>query len=866
MKNLKQMSMPTPSSAKIKNCLITGTLLIICVLGSLSNNAHAQEKTKILGKIIHTFQQSENEKPRNKVFVKTDKDIYSPGEKVWFKAEVFNAITENYSTEHELVVMLKGEKGEIIADGKYKVTGGTCDNSITIPSWAKEGNAYLVIFSPRSAQINDASLAAVKPVTINALRRNDYDLSFSLNKAIFKPSEEAKLSLYLTAITPGAKKEKLVVSLYDFNQLVYSFKLTANVNSLNEIKFRIPDKIYNGLYLEISSPGKCCINQRIPIHTISDNITIEFYPEGGTLLANNLQRVIYRAIDPFGEPIDISGTIYDQLGNQTGVGKTIKKGYGIINFMPTPNQKYFFKIDDEYGKNLEFEIPEAQLDGASVSLVKTEDSTLRLSVVASGKFANQELTLAAISNGIIHMTSPIDGSKKSNLKITTDMLPKGIINLVLFTLEGEILSERMVFNTPREDISITIDKNIKATGSHNEIDLNIDLSKFTERFGPSKIDIRIVDKFNLYDYQNVASYSFLKYPLKTPIPKTVLDIYLTNLELIANGYKHYSLSEIISSHPIGTTKPGRNVSGTVVDKNRKGIANATVVAFGYHSGTQLTTTTDSKGHFSFDGITKTKDIVIKAFGPMGKKSYTVLLNRSFDETLEEIILIESLRRKTTFDANELKKYSDANRDLLKLAGTENREPKPEKQSSADKLLQSGTSVLEVIKMTKPYRIENNQIVFYGSTNSLNYQSGALIVIDGQKMGTDISALNSLSPFDVKSINISTNPIDIQKYTGLNSVGVIEINLKTSSADFGVDEKETTYHMSTPFNAESMAQYIWKYQTTLRWENGIKVDSSGKVNLKVKTSDIKSDFVIHVEAISDSGVRHNEISLFSTKDE
>ena len=42
--------------------------------------------------------------PKSKTFIKTDKDIYAPGEKVWFKAEVFNCLTEGPANESSLVV------------------------------------------------------------------------------------------------------------------------------------------------------------------------------------------------------------------------------------------------------------------------------------------------------------------------------------------------------------------------------------------------------------------------------------------------------------------------------------------------------------------------------------------------------------------------------------------------------------------------------------------------------------------------------------------------------------------------------------------------------------------------------------------
>jgi hypothetical protein len=851
------------SSSQIKSLRMKFNLIAALVFG-MAFLAKAQEINPALTILTDAFKRGVTDFPKNKVFIKTDKDIYYPGERIWFKAEIFNCLTESYSGEPELIVMLKGEKGEVITDNKYLTINGTCDNELIIPSWASEGNAFLVAFTPKALNANDVSLAAIKPIKINSLKRNNYLFDLTLNKKVYKPGEDAKLSIRLTSVRSGIKREKMLVSLYDYNQKILSERVTVTVDEINELKFKLPEKVSNGLFFELSYAGKNNTTQKLPVYTSADNIRIEFYPEGGTLMTNNLQRILYRATDPFGEPIDVSGNVYDQLENHVGIGKIIKKGYGLINLMPMPNQKYYFKIEDEYGKDLEFELPEAQIDGSCFTLLKTEDSTLRVSVLTTGKYIGDKLTLAAIGGGKILMTTEIEGTKKNNLKIGTNLFPFGIINFVILSSTGKILSERLVYNTPNQDINIDIETNLKPSEKNGEVEISIDLSKFIEQFGKSKIDVCIADKFNLFNSDQAEIETFLKYPLQTPVPKTVLDIYLTNLELIANEYKHYNLNSLLTSTENIKQEPGKNFSGIVTDKNRRGVPNATVMALQSNNLALATTTTDEKGHFVFDRISNSKDVIVKAFSSTGKKTYTVHVNRSFDESLEEIILLESFRSTPPFNRNELITYIQQNKDLLKLIGTENKDTKPVKKSNAEKLLESGTSVLDVIKMTKPFRLEGNQIVFYGSNNSFYFQSGALIVIDGQKMGTDASVLNSLSPFDIKSINISTNPVDIQRFTGLNSVGIIEIKTKNKSEDFMPEQKESDFHEMETFNADNIPHNVWKYQTTLLWKNDIPIDESGKVKLKLLLSEISSDFVVQVDAISEGGIKHHETTTFSTK--
>ena len=138
------------------------------------------------------------------------------------------------------------------------------------------------------------------------------------------------------------------------------------------------------------------------------------------------------------------------------------------------------------------------------------------------------------------------------------------------------------------------------------------------------------------------------------------------------------------------------------------------------------------------------------------------------------------------------------------------------------MLQNGIPVLEVIQTIKPYSLQGSNIVFVGSANSFNAQGGALIVVDGVNRGTDASVINGLNPYDVDRINVSTNPQDIQRYTGLNSVGIIEITLKMSRAEAfnGIPEapEEPPTEFSAPNYDERKSRNIDEdYRSTLHWE-------------------------------------------------
>jgi len=150
---------------------------------------------------------------------------------------------------------------------------------------------------------------------------------------------------------------------------------------------------------------------------------------------------------------------------------------------------------------------------------------------------------------------------------------------------------------------------------------------------------------------------------------------------------------------------------------------------------------------------------------------------------------------------------------------------------------SDRTIFQILMQIKPYHLMDGKIIFASSGfNSINNQDGALIVIDGIKMGTDAGILNTIPVTDIARINASTNPLDIQRYTGLNNVGIIEIFMKTGGNDTN--------------NQERLKEDI---SNTVFWDPDISTDSSGKATVSFFNNNKSSEVIISVEGITAGGL-------------
>jgi hypothetical protein len=162
-----------------------------------------------------------------------------------------------------------------------------------------------------------------------------------------------------------------------------------------------------------------------------------------------------------------------------------------------------------------------------------------------------------------------------------------------------------------------------------------------------------------------------------------------------------------------------------------------------------------------------------------------------------------------------------------------------------KYLESGGNVFDAIKIIHPYDSRDNKIIFHGF-NSFSNQDGALIVIDGQKLGTDASVLAQLNPATVENLRILLDPQDIVQYTGFNSIGVIEITTKRGSS-MNSESFNQDLHLPSEglFTPKPIGNNKYNLLTTLQWIPDLWTNDNGEATITFITGNIKSTFILKI---------------------
>ena len=190
-------------------------------------------------------------------------------------------------------------------------------------------------------------------------------------------------------------------------------------------------------------------------------------------------------------------------------------------------------------------------------------------------------------------------------------------------------------------------------------------------------------------------------------------------------------------------------------------------------------------------------------------------------------------------------------------------PRPKSYS---KMLESGSAVAEVINRIRPYSLVGSYIVFHGSSRSLNSQAGSIIVLDGMQLGMDASVLDDIDPYGIETINISTKAIDIQRYSALNCIGVIELTTKVVSIDEDL-MNSNEYRGRSIFPGErydqSMGSKENDFRSTIYWNPDIELDTEMKT-LDFYNADFLLNVVVRVISVAENGNVTTELKEYQVR--
>lgn len=718
----------------------------------------------------------------------TDREVYKPGENILFGAMAESFWAGEPVNAPGLKISLRGAEGEALATEEFPSFEGFLSGSLQVPPHL-QGGKYVLEAHLSDNRGEDGTF--LKLIFVDPMDQGEIVSTSTVFPELLIAGESHAMEFLLRNLAGNRLSGlKCGYELRDGKNLLSSGKLKTDSQGILKLNPEIPAGEYEQpLQLQISGPRGLIVAR--PVHVNTEKVRISFYAEGGRFVAGLPVKIGFRATTADGQPLEVTGDVTGQGGRPVAQARTLVPGYGIFPLMVQEGEKIRFKIISKTGEGQIFELPDFRAGDLSLSVPRIDPEFIHLNLaLAGGREGDVELLLSRGDR--LFWASGVKINGIARLKIPREGIPGGLCLLSAFDRQGNSLAERLLYTEPAGMIRLEVLTEPKENGNPRQLLIRADPAIKTDS-ARLTVSVSAAVK-NAEADGDVRSCLLLNSLLENRVPgvaelgkEQILNENILNYLLICNRFKNFSWQSVLDFEAGSATKEESRRPGAGM-KGKQAVS------------------TDEEPEQSLSRYAK-----------------QYLQRMSFEQKPE---IPEGFYKENQSLYTKVKKVPASVQ---------------QKDESYLKYLRSGSSIMEVIKMIKPFQlVDGDKIVFPGGNNSLMAQDGAMIVLDGQKLGTSASSLSTISPYDVESISISTSPVDISRYTGLNSVGLIEI--RTLRGDSG--QKAVKGGGQAPANEN--------HGTTLYWAPSLYLNNEGEVRVQIPESPVKGDIQVEVVAVDKKG--------------
>ena len=212
--------------------------------------------------------------------------------------------------------------------------------------------------------------------------------------------------------------------------------------------FRDYEKLYSRVFPVYDQPEEAgeyvlSMSERPKLRYYSMNpseaeMTLSFFPEGGTLVEGVPCRVAFEAAMTDGEYLE---------GGLTVEGKTVPvtdRGRGVFTVTPKAGERIKAVFRTKDGKEISKELPKAEAQGATLC-VEERNGKWTIGVQASGGLSTGNMAMTLMHEGTMIHFAPLDGKAKAEIRLDSDTLKAGVHQATLYDADGRVWADRLFF-------------------------------------------------------------------------------------------------------------------------------------------------------------------------------------------------------------------------------------------------------------------------------------------------------------------------------------------------------------------------------------------------------------------------------------
>ncbi len=886
-------------------------LVVFFFLISIKLFAYSQQDSIPITSILEENSRLNMEFPLEKVYVHFDKPYYAVGDTVWFKAYLTSI--QNIPSPLSKIVYLDvvTSRDSLVETIKLPVVNSVATGSITLSHLNfEQGNYHIRAYTRWMLNFSPAYFFSHNLYVGNAINK-ELSTHITLSNSIMDKNVRvnAGISFRNEANRPLQNRKVSWEVIADYDRISRGKGVTDG-NGFLELDFSSSRNVpirEGKLFTTLEVGRNEFLKASFPLTAVNSQNDVQFFPEGGELVADLPTHVAFKAIRSDGLGIEISGNVVDSEGNAIASLTSEHLGMGKFSFIPENNVVYFANINFSDGTTGTFKLPAVKTEGISLVVDNSDPLNLKFKINANPAYLkrnfNKGFYIVGRSGGVVYYAAQsVLRNQVHTGSVPKSNFPSGIAQLSILSTTGKVLSERVAFILQNDTLNMKLKTDLPSYKARQKVNMKLNASiedqPILGNFSVSVIDESKVP-LNEDNETTIISNLLLSSDIEGYIEKPNYYFSKTDAErlgkldllMLTQGYRRYLYNDIIKEQtpPVGfLPEHSLSISGIIRRSDGMPLAHNQILlqiperAF-YKDGI-----TDDKGRFIFTDLIfqDSVEAVINARGSSSARNLMInvdgepypALSKNIN-TPDELLNIDSALG-TYLENSKLRNSTGF---LLKEVQIEGRVRKP---SHTDHSALSGlamladfttegdqlsgcTNLINCLSTVMGLTYIDNQLYLTRSYNSGN-RLPAEIYVGG--MPVDINYLHSLQSSGVESIEVFLN----DGLTGINqrsnTSGVVVINLKETPKGQQLSRQDFT-ELFPPSNIMKFMPkgysverffYIPKYtgprttlqskdnRSTIHWNPILLTNENGDAEFEYFTADDKGTYRVVIEGIDADG--------------
>jgi hypothetical protein len=887
----------------------------------------AQNDISVLNQIMAKTAKLYNDDPVEKVYLHFDKPYYAVGDTIWFKAY----LTVDYHRPSPLskivYVDILGPRDSLIQSVKLQVKNSVAWSNFPLSQYSyKKGNYRIVAYTN---WMNNAGPTYFfnKNITIGDAINNTVSTQISLKSSVVNKLSKISAGIYFKddqGNPYGGKKVSWSV-IKDYDPLMKG-KGETDKNGFIDIGI-VNIKNYSldsaTLITTIEDGSKKQISNSFPLKSVVKPNDIQFFPEGGELLIGLRSKIAFKAIKPDGLGIDLKGTITDNNNNVVAEFSSSHLGMGFFFLTPEDGKTYTVRVTFADGSTAVPNLPKIQTGGINLGIENNDPVSLKLRIQADAPFfqayKDKTFFITAKSSGVIYFAAKMQlESQVYNASIPKSKFPTGIVQVTLFSLDGDPVSERIAFIQHNDLLNLSVSSDHPSYATRQKVKLNI-LAKNNDQPDEGNFSVAVIDDAKVPFDEN-AETTILTYLLLTsdikgyiekpnyyfnhPDEKTATDL---DVLMQTQGYRRFSYDGILNDkYPAINYIPeqGITITGTLRGSNGIPFNKGNVRLSIHDKNYSENTITDADGRFKFSNVVflDSAQVVVSARNNVRSNDLVLTIDGEHSQAIpinfnapDEILNIDSTlnaylkNSKIQFShTNTLKEVVIKDTKIVKTVSHHDFSSLSSLAYDADhtipgSMIKDCANVLECIKSLAAGMVFENENFYVMRDYSQGNRTPAAIFVKG--MPVDVSMLNTLNANEIESVEVFyKDQLGLIK-SAYNANGVIVINMKKVEAPKKISLQELrdlipkrneltfspkgyapirTFYLPRYDGPKASQTTLTDTRSTIYWNPNVITDKTGTATLEYFNADGIGTYRAIIEGIDKDGNIGRQVYRYTVK--